>query len=218
MVPGDGEAARNEASAHGAADGEVTPLSLLERARANDASAWRGLVQLYHPLVLFWCRRVGVPAGELEDVTQEVFAAVAAGLSRFRRDRPGDTFRGWLRAVARNEALQHLRRGRGRPRAEGGSDAWTQLQRLADPLGEPDPLGKPDADESQEVGQLYWRALELVRGGLEERTWQAFWRTVVDGLAPALLAEELGMSEAGIRQAKSRVLRRLKQEMGELLE
>jgi RNA polymerase sigma-70 factor (ECF subfamily) len=41
---------------------------------------------------------------------------------------------------------------------------------------------------------------------------------VVDGRAPVLLTEELGMSEAGIRQAKSRVLRRLKQEMGELLD
>ena len=52
----------------------------------------------------------------------------------------------------------------------------------------------------------------------EDRTWQAFWLTVIEGRAPTALAKELGMSPTGIRQAKSRVLRRLKQEMGELLD
>jgi RNA polymerase sigma-70 factor (ECF subfamily) len=60
--------------------------------------------------------------------------------------------------------------------------------------------------------------VELVRGEFEERTWQAFWLTTIDGRAPAALADELGMTSAAIRQAKSRVLRRLKQEMGELLD
>jgi RNA polymerase sigma-70 factor (ECF subfamily) len=192
--------------------GQPTPLSLLERARANEAEAWGRLVELYRPVVLFWARRGGVGAGEAEDVAQEVFAAVAAGLARFHRDRPGDTFRGWLRVITRNAVLQQRRRGRGQPCAEGGSAALAQMQELADPLG------GPDAEEAQEVGQVYRRALEQVRGQFEERTWQAFWRTAVDGRAPVLLAEELGMSEAGIRQAKSRVLRRLRQEMGELLE
>src|SRR5262249_37361110 len=140
------------------AGGQDTPLSLLERARANEAEAWRRLVELYRPVVLFWCRRGGVPAGEVEDVAQEGFAAVAAGLAQFHRDPPGDTFWGWLRVITRNEVLQHLRRGRGQPCAEGGSDALAQLQEVADPLG------GPDAEEAQEVGQVYRRALEQVRG------------------------------------------------------
>jgi RNA polymerase sigma-70 factor (ECF subfamily) len=45
-----------------------------------------------------------------------------------------------------------------------------------------------------------------------------FWRTVVQGYSPPALAQELGVTPAAVRQAKSRVLRRLKQEMGELLE
>ena len=191
---------------------EVTSLSLLERARANDAEAWRRLVGLYRPLVLSWCGRGGVPAADAEDVAQEVFAAAAAGLAGFRHDRPGDTFRGWLRGSTRNQVLLHFRRNRDRPQAEGGSDAWRHLQ------GVPDPLAGSDEDDSAEVGRLYRGAVEQVRGEFQERTWRAFWRTVVDGQAPTALEGELGMTAMAIRQAKSRVLRRLKQEMGELLD
>jgi RNA polymerase sigma-70 factor, ECF subfamily len=192
--------------------GQETPLSLLERARANDPEAWRRLMQMYRPLVLYWCTRGRVTPADTEDVAQAVFAEVAADLARFRRDRPGDTFRGWLRAVTRNQILLHFRRARGRPLAEGGSDAWQNLQSVADPLA------IADEGEEAEVGELYRRAVEQVHSEFEERTWQAFWLTVIEGRSPVALADELGMTPAAIRQAKSRVLRRLKQDMGELLD
>jgi RNA polymerase sigma-70 factor (ECF subfamily) len=183
----------------------------LERARANDPAAWSRLSGLYRPLVLFWCGRGGLHAEDAEDVTQEVFTAAAAGLGRFHRDRPGDTFRGWLRGITRNQVLLHFRRNRGRPLAEGGPDAQARLEDVADPLP------APDEDEAAEVSQFYRRALEQVRPEFEERTWQAFWLTVIEGRSPAALASELGMTPAGVRQAKSRVLRRVKQEVGDLI-
>jgi RNA polymerase sigma-70 factor (ECF subfamily) len=191
--------------------GQVTPLSLLERARAHDQQAWSRLVALYRPLVQFWCRQAHCPAGEVEDVTQDVFAAVAASLGGFHRDRPGDTFRGWLRGITRNQVLLYFRRNQDRPRPEGGSDALERLQDVAD-------LPAGSAEEAEEVSQLYRRAVEQVRSEFEERTWQMFWRVVIEGRSPVALAEELGVSPAAVRQAKSRVLRRLKEEMGELVE
>jgi RNA polymerase sigma-70 factor (ECF subfamily) len=187
-----------------------TPLSLLERARGRDAEAWHRLSGLYRPLVLFWCGRAGVHGADAEDVTQEVFAAAAAGLADFHRDRPGDTFRGWLRGITRNKVLLHFRRGRRHPVAEGGTEAWDRLQEVADPLAGEDSLDVLD--------DLYRRTLELVRGEFADQTWQAFWLTVVEGRSPAALGPDLHMTPAAIRQAKSRVLRRLKQEMGDLLE
>jgi RNA polymerase sigma-70 factor, ECF subfamily len=211
-MQGDDAFGRRGPAVGGERPAQATPLSLLERARADDPEAWRRLVQLYRPLVLYWCARGRVRPDDAEDVAQGVFAAAAKGLAGFRRDRPGDTFRGWLRAVTRNQVLLHFRREHGRARAEGGSGAWQGL------LGVADPLAALDEGEEAEVGQLYRRAVELVRGEFQERTWRAFWLVAVEGRAPAALADELGMSPAAIRQAKSRVLRRLKQELGELLD
>lgn len=189
----------------------ATPLSLLERIRTRDPDAWRRLIELYRPLVHFWCNRGGLQGPEVEDAAQEIFAAASANLPSFHHDQPGDTFRGWLRSIARNQVRLHYRRNQGRPRAEGGSDAWRTLQEV------PDPLSDIESEESVEISQVYKRALELVRCEFEEKTWQAFWLSAVEERAPAALSNELGMSPAAIRQAKSRVLRRLKKEMGELL-
>ena len=120
----------------------VTPLSLLERLRANDPDAWRRLLDLYQPLVRFWCARGGLAPHDVEDVTQEVFSGVAGGIASFRRDRPGDTFYGWLRGITRNQILLFHRRAQDKPIAVGGSDAlWNFLQIVAP---------SEDADESLE--------------------------------------------------------------------
>jgi RNA polymerase sigma-70 factor (ECF subfamily) len=186
-------------------------LSLLERARAKDADAWGRLVALYRPMILFWCHRGGVPGGDAEDVAQEVLAAVSRDLSSFRRDRLGDTFRGWLRVVARRQIALYFRHNEGRPVAAGGSAALGVLQAVADPEA-------ADAEEQAQMDRVYQEAVGLVRCEFEEPTWRAFWLTAIDRRAPAAVADELGMSTAAIRQAKSRVLRRLKQELGDLLE
>jgi RNA polymerase sigma-70 factor (ECF subfamily) len=59
--------------------------------------------------------------------------------------------------------------------------------------------------------------LRQVQHQFEDRTWTAFWRVTVENRLPAEVACELGITANAVRQAKSRVLRRLKEEMGELI-
>jgi RNA polymerase sigma-70 factor (ECF subfamily) len=89
-----------------------TSSSLLLRLRANDPEAWRTVVRLYTPLVYHWCARSGVRGEDADDVAQEVFQAAATHLPSFRHDRPGDTFRGWLRGITKNKLLMHFRRAK----------------------------------------------------------------------------------------------------------
>src|SRR6266851_1629818 len=148
----------------------ATSLTLLERVRANDADAWARLVRLYTPLVRYWCSRGGLQDADTDDVVQEVFRAALSGMADFRHDRPGDTFRGWLRGITRNLLALHFRQRGRQPPAVGGSDAFVRLQEVPDT-----PTLLPDDDSHAEVQGLYRRALELVRGEFEERTWQMFW-------------------------------------------
>jgi RNA polymerase sigma-70 factor (ECF subfamily) len=65
---------------------------------------------------------------------------------------------------------------------------------------------------------LLHRALELVRLEFEDRTWQAFWWVTVEGQAVADVAGDLGMSRNAVYIARSRILPRLHQEFGDLID
>jgi RNA polymerase sigma-70 factor (ECF subfamily) len=192
---------------------QPTSLTLLERLRCNDQDAWRRLADLYGPLVQSWCRRARVTGQDAEDVGQEVFQAVAAGLGHFRHGREGDSFRGWLRGITRHKLLKLFERRRGQPQAQGGTDAQRRILEAPEP---DEPV--PEKDDPEDETALHRRALELLRAEFEPRSWQAFWRTAVDGQVASDIAAELGMSSAAVRQAKSRILRRLREELGELLD
>ena len=61
------------------------------------------------------------------------------------------------------------------------------------------------------------RALRLLQNEFEARTWQSFWRAAVDGLSTAEVAAEMGMTVSAVRMARSRILRRLREELGDLV-
>jgi RNA polymerase sigma-70 factor (ECF subfamily) len=153
-------------------------------------------------------------------VVKEVFKAVTIGIGNFRRDRPPPSpeggagrgsFRGWLGAITRNKLRDFHASGQRQPAAQGGSDAYRLLQAIPDST-----LSDDEADAAQ-ISGVFHRALDLFRGDFEEHTWQAFWRTVVDNQTPAEVGPDLGMNKAAVRQAKARVLRRLQEEVGDLI-
>ena len=191
-----------------------TSRSLLERVKANDAAAWERLVALYGPLVLHWCRRWDLQEQDAADVFQEVFQAVATHIASFRKEREGDTFRGWLRTITRNKVHDHFRRLGREPGAVGGTDAQIRLSQLP----APQPSDDADPAETEAERGLFHRALELIRSEFEDRTWRAFWRTAVDGQSPKDIAAELSMSPGAVRVAKCRVLQRLREELGDLVD
>ena len=189
-----------------------TSRSMLDDARRADALAWERLVRLYSPLVASWCRRWGLAQQDVLDVLQEVFASVAANLQRFRKDRPSDTFRGWLLTIARNKVLDQYRRAEQQVAAAGGTDALVRLQQVHDPR---DSANLPDPADEQEFNQVLLRAMDAIRGEFQERTWQSFWGVVVEGRATADVAADLAMTPGAVRVAKSRVLLRLRRELGD---
>jgi RNA polymerase sigma-70 factor (ECF subfamily) len=82
-------------------------------------------------------------------------------------------------------------------------------------LPEPLPPESDDSGEARDDRGLFGAALALIRSEFEPRTWQAFWLTAVEGRPPDEVSSELKMSPGAVRVAKSRVLRRLREELGE---
>jgi RNA polymerase sigma-70 factor (ECF subfamily) len=191
-----------------------TSRSLLIRVKADEPEAWDRLVQLYAPLVLHWCRGKGLQDPDVADIFQEVFRAVVTHVGSFRRERQGDTFRGWLRRITQNKLRDHFRKRGREAQGVGGSSARDRFAQLPEPeMFEVD-------DPRDDVGEraLFIRAIALIQCEFEERTWAAFWRTTVQGHAAKDVAADLAMSPGAVRVAKSRVLRRLREELGDLIE
>lgn len=189
----------------------ATSRTLLDRIRAGDSVAWSRLVALYAPLLYAWCRRWGVPREDTADVLQEVFQSVSTRLASFSKDTDGDTFRGWLRVVARNKVCDFFRRSAGRAVGVGGTDAQVRLAQLAEEI--PGSMDGSQTDPPER--RLLHRALDMIRAEFEDRSWKAFWQTAVDGRAAKDVAADLAMSPGAVRVAKSRVLQRLREEIGD---
>jgi RNA polymerase sigma-70 factor (ECF subfamily) len=184
-----------------------TPASLLERLRQPEQEqAWERFVELYTPLLYYWAQRATGRDREAADLVQEVLTLLVRKLPEFSYDR-NRTFRGWLRTVAHN-CWRNLRRRAEVPREPGAPD-------LAE-------LPAPESDEPfwevEYRQRLVGRALELMRAEFQPATWQACWRCVVEGQAPAEVARELGISVGAVYMAKSRVLSRLRKELEGLVE
>lgn len=190
-----------------------TASSLILGLKSRDGEAWGRMVELYFPLVYSWCQRGGLPSEEIRDVIQDVFRAVAAGVNGFRHNRPEDTFRGWLKGITQHKIQDYWRRQPAEGRALGGSNAQQQLHAAA--IFQ---TADASASDVSDRAQLVNRALDLIRVEFEAATWQAFWRTAIDGGAPADVAEDLNLTVNAVYKAKSRIIRRLREVLGDLSE
>ena len=110
-----------------------TRQSLLLRAQTGETEAWKDLTDLYRPLILGWLNRQGVPAGDLEDLSQEVLLSVVKHLPGFQHSGQRGAFRSWLRTIVCSRTADYWRAIDAGTRARGGSGATAALQEIADP-------------------------------------------------------------------------------------
>lgn len=89
----------------------------------------------------------------------------------------------------------------------GGSSADLFLHQL--PEG---PSESNDPEEAQRIQQQLLRnVLEIVRSDFSAETWHAFQGIAIEKRPVKELSEELGISTAAVKQAKYRVLQRIKE-------
>jgi RNA polymerase sigma-70 factor (ECF subfamily) len=125
----------------------------------------------------------------------------------FTYDRFG-SFRGWLRTIMHNKFHEHKTR-KGLRRSPAGA---------ADLEGLASPDNVQDWSEEEFRRHVTMQAMQLMQAEFQPTTWKACWEHVVGDRPAADVARELGITVNAVYLAKSRVLRRLRQELEGMLE
>lgn len=194
---------------------DATSTSLLARLAVQDPEAWRQLVNVYGPVVRYWIHRAGLSSADLADVFQEVFLAVSRNIATFSREAGIAKFRAWLKTITLSKVQDHFRRQVQHPKGAGGTDAALQLGAIASPEAGESVSDSTLTSDAEDERLVVSAALNVVKKEFQENSWKSFWRTAVDGLSATDVAAELGLTSVAVRKAKSRVLARLRELLGD---
>lgn len=185
-----------------------TDVRLLARLRdAQDVASWEEFTSIYRPLLLRIARRFGLQEADAENLAQQVLMKVAGQLEQWDTTKPSVGFRRWLATVARNTAIDAIRRVRP-DAARGGTSIQLALHEVPKQQDDSEVLFRRELER-----QVFRWAAARIRPEFAGGTWAAFWETMVEGRDCAIVAEELGKSVGAVYTARSRVMQRLKEEV-----
>lgn len=188
---------------------QETSLSLLQRlATGTDDSDWQRMMTIYRPFIFQRVSTYPLLVDQSEDIVQETMLVLMRELPVFERQRTG-SFRAWLRGIVLNQLRYAARRAKKIPQPAGQNEKlWNAIEQLADPNSE----ASNEFDHAHDKA-VFRHAAEIVREGIQDSTWKAFHRHAMLGEDVKTVAEELGLSVNSVLLAKSRVTRKIRNEI-----
>ena len=187
---------------------QSTRPSLLIRIRdARDTEAWQAFVDTYLPMIYRYARRMSLQDADAADVSQEVLSEVARCIRTFEYSPARGRFRDWLGILVRRRVLR-FRKKNDSGVVEPGRDDLEEVESSV-----------CDAEWTEEFNtRILSTALERARPHFEPGTWRAFERVWLENQRAAVVAAELRIPIEVVYTAKSRVLKRLEEEVRILAE
>ena len=158
------------------------------RAKASDTDALRYIYLVYADNIYGYVRSIVRDEHDAEDVTQQVFAKLITAIAKY--DDRGVPFVAWLLRLARNVAIDHLRRNR----------VMANTSTL-----DPETAGSADLDRSESVR-------EALASLPDEQRRVVFMRHVM-GYTPVEIADRIGRSESAVHGLHHRGRRTLQREL-----
>jgi RNA polymerase sigma-70 factor (ECF subfamily) len=185
-----------------------TSYSLLERlaARPTDRD-WQTFTAIYTPILRNWLRTQLAQDSDIEDIIQETFQVLVQKVAVFRHSGQAGAFRAWLRAILANRLRTFWRTRSRHPQAGQMAEIEKTLTELEDPNS-----AMAQQWDREHDRLVIARLLEIVRADFAEATWSAFRLYALEGIEVETVAAQLGISENAVCLAKSRILRRLREE------
>jgi RNA polymerase sigma-70 factor (ECF subfamily) len=176
---------------------EAAFAAALARAREGDEAAFAAVYRAVNPRLVGYL--YGIVGHDADDVAADAWHDVVRGLGRFRGD--GPAFRAWTATIARNRAMDHLRRISHRPKT-------TELGEST-----PEPPAERDSEGLALENLSTAHALSLI-AELPPDQAEAVLLRVMLGLNAPMAAEVLGKRPGAVRTAAHRGLKRLAERMG----
>jgi RNA polymerase sigma-70 factor (ECF subfamily) len=185
-----------------------TRLSLIAQVQSpEDREAWEQFVLIYRPVIYRMARRRGMQDADAQDLVQSVLIRVANSIQGWEKKDAATKFRHWLRRISRNTIFSALSR-QPKDAAAGGSE---MLDLLA---GQPKNEKLVEQELATEtMREQYLHAAAVVKKDVDPDTWRAFELTVVGGQSCEEAATLLDKSVGSIYAARSRVMRRLREQV-----
>jgi RNA polymerase sigma factor (sigma-70 family) len=187
----------------------ATTVELLGRLRqGGSASDWADLDRRYRPLAVAVARKLGLRQEDAEDAAQQALLEFFAGWQRGEYDPTRGRLRTWLIAIVRHRAIDALRRADLREGWRGDSAVGAAV----------------DDAELEDAWDAEWRRAVLAEAIVrlrtttraEPKTLDAFDRFALQGVPGDAVAAETGLAIDEIYRIKSRMLKRLRELIGEV--
>lgn len=172
----------------------------------ENRQAWEEFCLLYRPVIYRMARRRQMQDADAQDVTQNVLARIAGAIGRYEAH-PGTRFRHWLRRVAKNAILTAL--SKTTPDAPIGGSVANDI--LAEQPGDESAASREL--EKEYLREQFLRAAAIVRTDVNAETWQAFELTVIQGMSCEEAASSTGKSTGTVYAARSRIMKRLRNQI-----
>ena len=177
--------------------------TLLTGARSANPNAWVMIVTRYSPKIMTWMLLAGVDSSDAPDLLQDVWRSVLMSLKNFRREKPDDTFRGWLRTIAQRRTADYFESRSQQPR----NLPLAQLESLQSQNLLTDEIA---ANVSERV-TLLQKYMQQVESEVKPNTWLVFQMHVIEEKSVEEVAAILKIPTYSVYTSKSRVIKRLRE-------
>ena len=178
----------------------------------DDDDAWKQFIDLYGQTIFQFVRSRGLQDADAADLVQEVFRRVGNSVGRLEYEKQKGGFRAWLFTITRN-CLNTF---------------FVKQKRVVPSLNDSNVAGlgqmpdkHDDLNESWEQEfqrQIMAQAIQTLRPLTEPRTWSAFSMTAIENRPVDEVCQTLDMSRGAIYVARSRVTKKLRDEVQKLMD
>ncbi len=181
---------------------QASLLGRLQQSVANNRSeSWGRFVDIYTPLLYHWAERMRVPESDRSDLVQETLVKLLLSIATYQKGAQSG-FRNWLFAVMRHAWIDLLRKRKTQP---GLATEPGQIP-CSDDI-------QQDSEDRDYRNYLLRRVHQVVVSDFPPISQQAFQRYVVEGQPAQQVAESLGITPNAVYLIRSRILRRVREEL-----